>query len=299
MAARKTIVDVVIVSYNSRQCLRRAAESADAYAGSHVIVVDNNSGDGGIETVSDLDVTVVSLTTNGGFAHGCNVGIRNGKAPYVLLLNPDATIDASSLGALVERLESDPTVGAVAPRLVDDDGSLAPSQRFFPRSRTVLAQALFLHRLGSRAWWLDDVARDPKLYESEQSAEWISGACILLRRDILEQIGGLDEGFFHYCEDMDLCRRVRDLGFDIRYVPSAKAIHIGGQSAPRTSLLPRLMSSKLRYAAKHRSAAGRWSERLGLALYALTHATIPMSEPAARQGHRRAFMVSVRGSLPD
>ncbi|HUZ81694.1 MAG TPA: hypothetical protein VMU73_05560, partial [Gaiellaceae bacterium] len=89
-----------------------------------------------------------------------------------------------------------------------------------------------------------------------------------------------------------------DLGCDIRYVPAATAVHVGGHSAPRTSLLPRLMASKLRYAEKHRGTIGRSSERFALATYALTHAAVPTSA-AARHGHRRALMVNLRGGIPE
>jgi GT2 family glycosyltransferase len=112
---------------------------------------------------------------------------------------------------------------------------------------------------------------------------------VLLRRSAVEAIGGLDDGFFMYCEDIDLCRRLRNAGYEIRFVPEAVVTHEGGASAPRASLLHVLAASRLRYARKHRSWAGAMLERLGVALGALTHAVVSRGGRAARAGHLRAL----------
>jgi N-acetylglucosaminyl-diphospho-decaprenol L-rhamnosyltransferase len=282
-------VDVVIVSYNSRNTLRACVQPLVDAHDANVIVVDNASPDASFEAVADLPVTSIALKENGGFAHGCNAGWRAGSAPFVLLLNPDARIDEASLRRLVEALDGAPTVGAAAPRIVHTDGSVEYSQRRFPRLRSTYAQALFLHRLFPRAPWTDELIRDEAAYERRGRPDWVSGACILLKRQALEELGGLDEGFFMYSEDIDLCRRLRSSGYDILFEPAAKVEHEGGASAPRAQLLPVLAASRLRYAAKHRSRRGALLERFGVGLGALTHTLAGRGGRAARAGHAKAL----------
>jgi GT2 family glycosyltransferase len=285
-------VDVVVVSYNSRKQLRACVSPLVRDPRIRVIVVDNASTDESLDAVADLPVTAVALDRNGGFAHGVNVGWRAADAPYVLLLNPDARIEPGSLYALTDVLERFPNVGAVAPRINHVDGSLDYSQRRFPRLRSTYAQAFFLHRLFPHATWVDELVRDETAYQRPGGPEWVSGACILLRRSVLEELDGLDEGFFMYCEDIDLCLRIWLAGHELRFEPSATVVHEGGGSAPRPSLLPTLAQSRLRYAAKYRTPAAAAIERFGIALGALTHLFVARGGRAARLGHARAFRLA-------
>lgn len=288
------LVDVVVVSYNSRTHLRNAVASLSQLEDVHVIVVDNASDDRSLDVVSDLNVTSIQRTVNGGFAAGCNDGWRAGDAPYVLFLNPDASIDEPSLRALVARLDRDESLGLVAPRIENEDGSLAWSQRRFPRLRSTYARALFLHRVLPGARWTDDLIRDPSAYEASGCPDWVSGACLLVRRSSLETIGGWDDSFFLYGEDIDLCRRLRATGHEILFDPSARAIHLAGQSAPRSGALPLLAASRIAYNRKHRNRIFSTADRIGIALGALTHVVVSSGGTAARVGHARAFGVSLR-----
>jgi len=289
-------VDVVVVSYNSRDRLRDCVAPLTGVPGVHVIVVDNASTDGSRESLEGLPLTAVANDVNGGFAQGCNIGWRRGTSPFVLLLNPDATIDDRSIQRLVEVLEANPEAGAVAPRILHPDGSLDYSIRRFPRLRSTYARAIFLHRLFPRAAWTDEVVHDDGAYESSGTAEWVSGACVLLRRKTLQLIGGLDEGFFLYCEDKDLCKRLWDKGLEVRFEPSAVARHEGGGSALRSGLLPVLAASRIRYAQKHSGPPIVLLERLGLALGALTHVMLSRGGSAARFGHARSVRVALSAS---
>src|SRR3954454_14531913 len=188
--------DVVVVSYNSRDGLRATVAPLAGRPGIRVFVVDNASSDGTVESVADLDLTAIALPENGGFAHGCNVGWRAGQAPNVLFLNPDAGIDEEAIRTLVAALAAAPAAGAVAPRILEPDGSLDYSLRRFPQVRSTFAQALFLHRVFPDADWTDEVIRVEREYQRARPADWVSGACILVRRGVLEAIDGLDEGFF-------------------------------------------------------------------------------------------------------
>ena len=289
-------IDVIVVSYNSREHLRACVEPLASLGHVNVVVVDNASPDGSLDAVHGLPLTVIQNERNGGFAYGCNTGWRAGRAPNVLFLNPDARVDASALDALTALLENDDRLGAVAPRIVHEDGSLDFSQRRYPRLRSTYAQALFLHRLFPHASWTDEVVRDDEQYVRQGSPDWVSGAAVMLRRSVLEELGGFDERFFMYCEDTDLCKRVWDLGREIRYEPDARVMHVGGGSASRASLLPVLATSRIRYARKHRSAVYAVLERVGVALGALTHMAVSRGGRAARAGHARSLRVAVSKS---
>ncbi|MCW3001752.1 MAG: glycosyltransferase family 2 protein [Conexibacter sp.] len=293
MAAQPTVlVDVVVVSYNSRDTLRACVATQAADARAAVIVVDNASPDDALDTIADLDVRIVRAGRNGGFSAGCNVGIAAGGAPYVLLLNPDARLEPDALTHLLAALESDPGTALVAPLIVEDDGSPAPSQRRFPRLRSTIAQAVFLHRLMPG---LDERVRDRAAYAAPGTPEWVSGACMLLRRSTLEQLGGLDERFFLYCEDTDLCRRIWDAGLRVRFVPSARARHVGGVSGSRSALRAVLAASRVAYARKHRSAAGAAAEAVAVAVGEAVHALSKLHRPAQMRGHLAALRAVATG----
>ena len=291
------LVDVVVVAYNSRATLRACVAPLCELPWVRVTVVDNASPEGGAETVADLPLRLIRAPRNGGFSYGCNLGVAGGEAPYVLLLNPDARLDAAGLERLVAVLHEDPATGVAGPRLLDDEGGLAWSQRRFPRLRSTFAQALFVQRLLPRATWTDEVIRDPAAYERPGEPDWLSGACLLLRRDALERLGGLDEGFFLYSEDTDLCRRLRDAGYRVRYEPGVTARHEGGASAPRTTTEWIAARSRVRYARKHEPAPVAVAAALGVALSAATHAAVWLHRPDRARGHAaaaRAALTSTR-----
>jgi N-acetylglucosaminyl-diphospho-decaprenol L-rhamnosyltransferase len=285
-------IDVVVVSFNSRDRLRDCVEHLAGEDEIEVVVVDNASQDGSLEAIADLRLRRIQLTRNGGFAHGCNVGWRAGASPFVLFLNPDAKIDLISLRRLAQVLEQDESVALVGPKIFEEDGSVALSLRRFPRLSSTYAHAFFLHRLFPRAPWASELVSDERAYATASSPDWVSGACVLVRRSALERLGGWDEGFFLYCEDKDLCRRIRDSGWDVRYEPAATAVHTGGASAPRPGLLPVLAASRVRYAEKHRGLVGAALERLGIALIGLTHSVVTSGGGASRKGHARALAVA-------
>lgn len=282
-------IDAVVVSYNSRDTLRAAVAPLAALPGVRVIVVDNASQDGSLQAIADLDVTAIDSGRNGGFGFGCNLGAAAGDAPYVLFVNPDARIDEVSLRRLVDVLDADPEVAIVGPQLREEDGALIPSIRRYQRLGSTWAQALFLHRVIRRARWANEIVHDEAAYAAPADAEWLSGACLLVRRGAFEELGGFDEGFFLYCEDMDLCARARAAGHVVRYEPRAVARHEGGHSAPRTGLFPVLAESRSRFARKHHGPVVAFLERLGLAVHAVTHVLAAVGRPAHRRGNAAAL----------
>jgi N-acetylglucosaminyl-diphospho-decaprenol L-rhamnosyltransferase len=288
------VVDVVVVSYKSGAYLRSCIEPLAGTDLISVIVVDNAGGDGSLDLVKDLaGVRTIESPFNLGFAGGCNLGWRAGRAPAVLFLNPDATTTSESVLTLARALEKRPRAGAVSPRVLEADGTLDYSLRRFPRLRSTYAQALFAHRIFPSARWVDEVERNPSAYASRHCVEWVSGASLMARRQLLADLGGLDETYFHYGEDKDLCRRIWDAGYEIWYEPEATVTHVGGASASRSRLLPLLAANRIRYSTKHRTPAAVFLERGGIALGAVTHMLVGRGGWAARAGYAGALRVAL------
>ena len=288
-------VDIIVVSYNSRDELRACVEPLVGLPGTHVIVVDSASPDNSLEAVQALSVRTVQLDENRGFGHACNEGFRRGTSPFVLLLNPDARLDRVGMDVLVGALEEDSRRAAVGPRIVDEAGIRHDSIRSTPRPLSSFAQALFLHRLWPTSGWTDELTRDPDAYTHPHAVDWLSGACIMLRRTALEEVGGLDDGFFLYREDADLCRRLTEAGHIVWFEPRATCVHIGGASHPREALYGVQATSRIRYARKYGGRRGEALERAAVVLRGLTHAAFGAGGRRARAGHLRALRVGLRG----
>ena len=283
-----------MVAYNSRQTLRACVEPLTRLPWVKVTVVDNASPDDSVAVVEDLPARIIRAPRNGGFAYGCNIGIRAGAADFVLLLNPDATIDEKSLTVLVEALRADAALAGVGPRTVNQDGTLLYTQRRFPRLRSTFAQGLFLHRAAPHAAWSDDAVRDPTAYEQQGRPEWVSGCCVLLRRDAITSVGGLDERFFLYAEETDLFRRLADSGWRAGFEPCAQARHAGQGSASANLTEPIRATSRVRYARKHHGRVVAALEGAGLALGSITHAAMWLHVPGRARGHLVAARAAIR-----
>jgi N-acetylglucosaminyl-diphospho-decaprenol L-rhamnosyltransferase len=224
---------VVVVNYNTgtylTRCLRSAFESAGD-ARLEVIVVDNASHDGSADAAiaENPNVVLIRNDTNRGFGAAANQGIRQSSAPFVLLLNPDAEIASGTLGGFVKLARDRPRAGAVGALVRDPDGSIYPSARRVPTIGEALGHAFlgpFVPNRFSRAYTMADWDR-----RSERSVEWVSGSCVLLRREALDAVGLFDEGYFMYVEDVDLCTRLRRAGWDVLFSPEMEVLHIGGVS---------------------------------------------------------------------
>lgn len=294
--SRDCRVDVVTVAYNSARELRRCVEHLCRSEGVRVIVVDNSSEDASLETVGDLDLTAIRLESNHGFAAGCNIGWRTGESPYVLFVNPDARISPEAIERLVAVAAGDPEAGAVAPAIVHEDGTPAHSLRSFPRLRSTFAQALFLHRLFPTSSWADELIRDERAYQRRWSPDWVSGACLLVKRSVLDELEGWDERFFLFGEDIDLCRRLRAVGRTLWFEPSATCVHVGGASASTSTSLPLLTAGRLRYISLHHGSTRRIAEHAGMGLGSLLR--IFVGRPGTRRAHARSLLVALGVPAP-
>jgi N-acetylglucosaminyl-diphospho-decaprenol L-rhamnosyltransferase len=222
-------ISVVILSYNTRDLLRACLRSVIAGELTvETIVVDNASTDGSAAMVREEfpGVRLIESATNLGFAGGNNRAFRTCSGRYVLLLNSDAELHAGALATLASYLETHPRVGAVGPRLLNTDGSLQPSAFGFP---TLGRMALVLTRL---SLLLLGHTETGAVYrpETPQAVDWITGACLMVRRSVVESVGPLDERFFFDYEDVDWCRRIGAAGWELHTVPWTTTTHHRWQS---------------------------------------------------------------------
>jgi GT2 family glycosyltransferase len=274
------LVSMVVVSWNTRELLRACLQSALVAGrlldrGFEILVVDNASKDGSPEMVREsfASVRLVENAHNAGFAAATNQGIRESRGRHVLLLNPDTTTAPDVLAILVGFLDGHPEVGAVGPRLVGADGVQQVS--CFPLP--TLARELW------RLFHLDElvaVGRYPArlLGSSEpQRVESVQGACLLVRREALAEIGLLDERYFIYTEEIDLCRRLLDSGRQIYWIPRAVVVHYGGASTSQVSarMFLELYKSKVQYFRKHAGATGAAAYKAVLLVASLPRLVVP------------------------
>lgn len=230
-------ITAVIVNYNAGEPLRRLVRALLAAAEiSAVVVVDNASSDGSLELLSQEGgaprLQMVKNPTNLGFATACNQGAALAATPHLLFINPDCRIEAGALARLVAVLRGMPGVGMVGPLIRNTDGSEQRGcRRYLPNPRRALMRVLGLGAAGAdgRVGGFD-LAGTP-LPAAPTEVEAISGACMLVKRDVYTQVGGWDEGYFLHCEDLDLCMRFGLQEAKVLFVPDAVVQHLQGVSS--------------------------------------------------------------------
>ncbi len=270
------MLGIVIVHYNTPSLLRGCLESLRSCTVAHrVVVVDNASpSPEGVEMVR-REFPEVELVVNGenrGFARANNQGIAALTPPSpapggsgvraVLLLNPDTVVRPNAMETLVAFLEGHPRAGAVAPRLLYPDGTLQENAFRFPTLWQSFFDTFPLHGrlLRSRL-----NGRYQEMYGEEPfTIDHPLGACLLLRAEALEQVGLLDEGYFMYVEEVDLCYRIKQAGWEIYHVPAAEVVHYGGQSTSQMAerMFVELHRSRFRFFTRHYPPAFRFFHRL-------------------------------------
>jgi len=218
-------LSIVIVSFNARADLERclgALHAAPPAIAHEIVVVDNASTDGSVEAARRWpDVRVVAMSANVGFAKGNNAGIHAATGDALLLLNSDTVVSAGALDRLAAELDRDPSVAVVGPRLVDGNGQAELS---FGRMIGPLNELRQKRRAANRS-------EVEKLTRVRQYPDWVSGACLLVRRADAEAVNGLDERFFMYTEDVDFCAAIRARGRRILFAPEVEIVHLRGRSA--------------------------------------------------------------------
>jgi N-acetylglucosaminyl-diphospho-decaprenol L-rhamnosyltransferase len=247
-------VTAVIVNYNSApdifDCIDHLRASEHPV---EIVVVDNASLDGSVDQLAALDdVRLVRSARNAGFSGGVNLGVRTADPDgAILLINPDATVTPATVGRLVSTLEAHPGAAAVGPLVLNPDGTVQPSKRRFPTwSQAALHSTVGVFwpgNPGTRAYVCADLPED-----RPSQVGWLSASVLLLRADAFRDIGLFDERFFFYVEDLDLCRRFADAGWELWFEPRAEAVHEWGGSTRRpTKQLWQHHTNLFRYVRKH------------------------------------------------
>jgi len=283
-------VGIVIVTYNSASEIGACLDAAMA-TGAEVIVVDNASTDGTLELVRQRGATLIANPMNRGFAAAVNQGIHLVSADYILLLNPDAVLQGS-LEPLRAACEV-PGAGAAGGKLVDLEGGVQAgfSVRRLPRPLDLALEILLVNRLwpGNPANW-HYRCYDLK-YDEPAEVEQPAGAFLMIRRQVWEELGGLDEQFYPiWFEDVDFCKRIRDRGYHVYFEPRAVAAHRGGHSIRKILLENRELywyGSLLKYAFKHFHSGASWV----LCLAVLIGSLMRMAIGVVLQGSLRPVLV--------
>ncbi len=250
-------LSVIIVSWNVRDLLRDCLRSVLAGAGGLVlelIVVDSGSADGTAEMVREEfpQVHLIARPDNVGFPKGNNLGLEVANGRYILLLNPDTVVVGEALPTAVAYLAAHPAVGMVGCQLLNSDGSVQSSRRRFPTLMTAVYESTWLQPLAPRQllrhYYAEDVADD-----ETAEVDWVMGAFLLTRREIIAQVGGMDEAYFMYSEELDWCKRIKAAGWQVVYLPTAQVIHHQGKSSEQASTQRHIHfnRAKLRYFRKY------------------------------------------------
>lgn len=262
-------LSIIIVSWNVcnllRQCLKSLeqqsfghAQDSDGGRKTETIVVDNASIDGTVKMLRAEfpGVRVMANSENVGFTRGTNQALAQAQGRYLFLLNPDTELRPGALQTLIDYMDAHPRVGIVGPKQFYTDGSLQSSRRRFPTLATAFFEATrlqqwFPHSHIVARYYMLDTSDD-----ATQEVDWITGSAMFVRREVYEQVGGFDEGFFMYSEELDWCYRAKKAGWPIVYLPSVQIIHHEGKSSEQV-LAQRdihFHSSKIRFFKKYRGA---------------------------------------------
>ncbi|WP_420631702.1 glycosyltransferase family 2 protein [Candidatus Leptofilum sp.] len=252
----KPDLSIIIVSWNVRALLANCLRSVLAQTGLtlQIIVVDSASSDGSPEIVAEKfpQVELVACQQNVGFPRGNNLGLERANGRTILLLNPDTIVHEDALAKMVTYLEQNPQVGVVGPQLLNEDGTVQSSRRRFPTLRTAFFESTWLQPYAPQSVLDDYYVRD--VGDAETAVvDWVMGACLLTRQEVVQQVGGLDEAYFMYSEELDYCRRIHEAGWQVVYYPQVQVTHLSGKSSEQavTHRHINFNRAKLRYFRKY------------------------------------------------
>ncbi len=253
-------LSIIIVNWNICELLRHCLASVAANRGDlslEVIVVDNASSDDSVSMVRQEFplVRLIASRENLGYTGGNNLGAREARGRYLLILNPDTEIVGDALNKMVAYLDEHPTVGALGPQLLNPDGSIQPSRRRFPQIATAFFQGTPF------SWrWFRDSNRFARIHcmadyadDQVQPVDWLVGAALMIRRETWQEVGSFDDQFFMYSEEVDWCHRCRDAGWEVYYLPTAQIIHDEHKSSSLVPVMSRVRfhRSRVRYFRKY------------------------------------------------
>jgi GT2 family glycosyltransferase len=292
---------IIVVSHNSGAWLRRCLRSVLAHSEGlalDLVVVDNGTDGAGEHVRREFPHARVLHCENRGFAHANNRALMTCDARYILFLNPDTEILEGTFAELVCALDARPSVGLAGVKQVTADGALFPTVRRFPNALRALAEALGSERAPLRAVRLGERELDLSVYGRELSCDWTSGSFMLARREAIYGAGFLDERFFIYGEEPDLCLRMKDAGWEVRHLPLMTILHHADKEGISPKMEAQNAFARLQYARKHFSALHRGAYVAALCIRYGLRAIAPAGGDQGRQrraASRRALRV-LRGS---
>jgi N-acetylglucosaminyl-diphospho-decaprenol L-rhamnosyltransferase len=294
-------LSIIIVSTNEAHWLRRCLDTVYAHAGSanlDVVVVDNESSDGAAELVErHFPLARVVQCRNRGFPHANNRALMTPLARYVLFLNPDTEVVEGEFGELVDLLDARPEVGLLGAKQLTGDGQLFPTIRRFPNAARALGEALTSEGMPGRPSWVGDRELDPRNYERDRECDWTVGAFMLARREALLSSGFMDERFFLYSDEPDLCLRLRQAGWLIMHSPVMTIVHHAGKAGVKPRLAAQEAYARRLYAQKHFAPAHRLLYIAAVAIrYGLR--AVAVRDRSRRAAARSAFWTVLGRSAP-
>lgn len=277
-------LSIIIVNWNTGHllagCIRSVLADLETLDrdGIEIIVIDNASVDDSLQILNRQfpQIHVVENQENVGFARANNQGIRQAKGDYLLLLNPDTEVKCGAFKILLAFMDANPDAGAAGPQILNPDGTLQISCYPTP---TLLRELWYLLHI-DLLWPYGAYKMNSWSVDSSRPVDSLLGACLLVRREALDQAGLFDEEFFMYSEEIDLCYRLRQAGWSLQWVPQARVVHYGGQSTRQVAseMFLQLYRSKLRFFRKH---YGSLSAGLYKAVLLFTAAPRVLSAPLA------------------
>lgn len=251
-------LSITICSWNTvsdlEKCLA-SLESVQNEANFEVIVVENNSEDDSEEMVRTKFgwVKLLPQSVNLGFTKGHNLALGHAMGEILALLNSDTIVHPGAIAEIVKFIRSTPDAGVVGPKLLNTDGSLQMSCRRFPKPMAAAFRNTLLGRLFPNNKFTADYLMADSDHESVRTVDWVSGAALFISKRLYDEIGGLDEEFFMFSEDVDYCRRCWNAGFKVYYLPSAVITHAIGRSTDKAPnrMIAQFHRSMYRYYVKH------------------------------------------------
>ena len=259
-------VSVVIVNFHSAELTVDCVASLRADGAEDIVVVDNASGDGCRELVAAADPAVRfhALPSNRGYGAAANAGVPLTRGSVVVIANPDLLVRPGALAVLAAAFRADPKTGAVGPRIDRPDGTRYPSARAFPNLVDAAGHGFVGLVTAANPWSRRYLRTDA---EEAGPVDWVSGAFMAVRREAWDEVGGFDERFFMFMEDVDLCWRLHAAGWTVRYEPAARVMHLEGAS--RAVAPYRMIVAHHRSLLRYGWRTATWPERLVMPIVAL------------------------------
>lgn len=247
-------LSIIIVTWNVADyivaCLASIYRNINSRYEYEIIIVDSASQDNSVELIQSQypDVKLMEKSENIGYTQGNNIGLEQAKGKYLILLNPDTEILDNALNKMIDYLETHPDVGMIGPHTYNTDGTTQSTRRKFPTKALAFFESTWLQQFAPKTM-LDNFYLNDQPNDGIFPVDWVQGSALMLRREVFEQIGGLDTGYVMYFEELDWCKRASAENWKCIYLGSAEIIHHGGKSSEQVNIQKHIyfQESKLRY----------------------------------------------------